>query len=96
VEEVMSELDPKKVKLYRDSFWYLGNLPESVADKIPGEYSEMIRMNEEGKLEPVFQNLLEILPPENFTGPENPLLYYLAESVNRRINKIEGEDHKHI
>jgi hypothetical protein len=93
VEEVMSELDPKRVKLYRDSCFYLGDWPEAadvdLEELFEEEYSEMKRQAEEGKLLLVFQHLLKVLPPENFVGPEDPMIWYLDELLSEGILKLK-------
>uniref|UniRef100_A0A7V3NVK1 Uncharacterized protein n=1 Tax=candidate division WOR-3 bacterium TaxID=2052148 RepID=A0A7V3NVK1_UNCW3 len=94
VEEVMSGLDPKKVKLYRDSSFYSGDWPE-YANKIRGEYFEMKEDAEKGKLEPAFEYLLKILPPENFVGPEDPMLIQgdlLEDKLKELKEKVTGEN----
>jgi len=95
VKEIMGGLDSKKVKLYRDSCYYLEDTPE-LKGRIADEYSEMKKDAEKGVLEPVFQYLLEVLPPENFVGPEdipiNGWSEELEEELEELKKKVAGEN----
>jgi hypothetical protein len=89
VKEVMSRLDPKKVKLYVDSFMYWDPRDTPKLAKNLGEYPLMKKSNKKLQLAPAFEYLLKILPPKNFIGPEDYGLLELEDSLEKKLEKLK-------